>query len=230
MQLVVKAELERLLQACFIRPIELTDWLSHIVLVKKKGGNKLRVCVDYRDLNVRTFKDHFPLPFISTIVDEVAGKELYSFMDGYSGCNQVSITPEDWHKTAFTSPWGTFVYVVMPFGLCNASATFQRVMTYVFSELLRKSMAVFINDFSTQTSREEHLEMLRACFQRCREVGISLNPEKVYLAVVRGILLGYVVSKKGKEPNPDKVEVIVNLQPPTTVKQIQKVLGHIRWY
>jgi hypothetical protein len=118
----------------------------------------------------------------------------------------------------------------MPFGLCNASAAFQRVMTYAFSELLRKSMAMFIDDFSTQTSREEHLEMLRACFQRCREVGISLNPEKVYLAVVRGILLGYVVSKKGKEPDPDKVEVIVNLQPPTTVKQIQKVLGHIGWY
>jgi len=91
-------------------------------------------------------------------------------------------------------------------------------------------MAVFIDDFSTQTTQEEHLKMLRACFQRCREVGISLNPKKVYLAVVRGILLGYVVSKKGKEPDPDKVEVIVNLQPPTMVKQIQKVLGHIGWY
>jgi len=142
----------------------------------------------------------------------------------------VSIAPKDWHKTAFTSPWGTFVYVVMPFRLCNASATFQRVMTYAFSKLLRKSMAVFIDDFSTQTTQEEHLKMLRACFQRCREVGISLNPKKVYLAVVRGILLGYVVSKKGKEPDPDKVEVIVNLQPPTMVKQIQKVLGHIGWY
>jgi hypothetical protein len=149
MQLVLKAELERLLQAGFIRLIKLTDWLSHIVLVKKKGGNKLRVCVDYRDLNARTFKDHFPLSFISTIVDEVAGKELYSFMDGYSGYNQVSIAPEDWHKTAFISPWGTFVYVVMPFGLCNALAAFQRVMTYAFFELLRKSMAVFIDDFST---------------------------------------------------------------------------------
>jgi hypothetical protein len=166
--------------------------------MKKKGGNKLRVCVDYRDLNAHTLKDHFPLPFISTIVDEVAGKELYSFMHDYSGYNQVSIALEDWHKTTFTSPWGTFVYVVMPFGLCNASAAFQRVMTYAFSELFRKSMVVFIDDFSTQTSQEEHLEMLRACFQRCREVGISLNLEKVYLAVVRGILLGYVVSKRAK--------------------------------
>ncbi len=182
MQLVVEdPKLERLLQASFIRPIELTDWLSHIVLVKKKGGNKLRVCVDYRDLNIRTLKDHFPLPFISTIVDEVARTELYSFMDGYSGYNHVSIAPEDWHKTTFTSPWGT---LGMPFGLCNALAAFQIVMTYAFFEFLRKSMVVFIDDFNTQTSQEEHLEMLRACFQRCREVGISLNPEKVYLAVV----------------------------------------------
>jgi hypothetical protein len=217
---VVKTELKKLLQAGFIWPIELIDWLLHIVLVKKKGGNKLRVCVDYRDLNACTFKDHFPLLFISTIVNEIAGKKLYSFMDGYSGYNQVSIAPKDWHKTTFTSPWGTFIYVVMPFGLCNASVTFQKVMTYVFSELLCKSMAVFIDDFSTQTSREEHLEMLKACFQRCREVGISLNLEKVYLAVVQGVLLGYVVFKKGKKLDPNKVEVIINLQPPTIVKQI----------
>jgi hypothetical protein len=184
MQLVVKTKLEQLLQAVFIWPIELTDWLSHIVLLKKKGGNKLRVCVDYRDLNVRTLKDHFPLPFISTIVDEVTGKKLYSFMDGYLGYNQVSISLEDWHKMTFSSPWGIFLYIVMPFGLCNASTTFQRVMTYAFFELLCKLMVVFIDDFNTQTSRKEHLKMLRACFQRCKEVGISLNPKKVYLVVV----------------------------------------------
>jgi hypothetical protein len=100
--------------------------------VKKKGGNKLRVCVDYRDLNVQTLQDHFPLPFISTIVNEVTRKKLYSFMYNYSRYNQVSITFEDWHKMAFTSPWGTFVYTVMPFGLCNALDAFQIMMTYVF--------------------------------------------------------------------------------------------------
>jgi hypothetical protein len=140
-------------------------------------------------------------------------------MDGYLGYNQVSIVLEDWHKTTFTSPWATLVYVMMPLGLCNALVAFQKVMTYVFFEFFRKSMVLFIDDFNTQTSQEEHLEMLRACFQRCREVGISLNPE-VYLAVVQGILLGYVVSKKGKEPKLDKVEIVINLQPPTIVKQI----------
>jgi hypothetical protein len=116
---------------------------------KKKSGNKLRVCVDYKDLNARTFKNHFLLSFISTIVNEITGNELYSFMDGYLRYNQVSIAPKDWHKMAFTSPWGTFVYVVMPFKLCNAFVASQEVMTYVFSELLRKSMIVFIDDFNT---------------------------------------------------------------------------------
>jgi hypothetical protein len=100
---------------------------------KKKSGNKLRVCVHYKDLNARTFKNHFPFPFISIIVNEMARNELYSFMDDYLQYNQVSITPEDWHKMAFTSPWGTFVYVVMPFKLCNAFVAFQKVMTYVSS-------------------------------------------------------------------------------------------------
>ena len=86
MQLIVKAELERLLQAGFIKPVEITDWVSPMVLVKKKNG-KIRVCIDYRALNKRTQKDHFPLPFINTILDEVAGHELYTFMDGYSGYN-----------------------------------------------------------------------------------------------------------------------------------------------
>jgi len=112
-----------------------------MVLVKKKN-EKLRVCVDYRQLNKHTRKDHFPLPFINTIVDEVAGNELFTFMDGYSGYNQISIAHEDWSKTAFITPWGTFIYKVMPFGLNNAPSAFQRVMCYAFSDLLHKSMTV----------------------------------------------------------------------------------------
>ena len=105
-------------------PITTTTWVSPMVLVKKKNG-KLRVCVDYRILNASTIKDRFPVPFIHTILEEMAGHEMYSFMDGFSGYHQVSIHPEDWHKTAFTTPWGTFVYVRMAFGFCNAPTTFQ---------------------------------------------------------------------------------------------------------
>ena len=104
LQLIVKAEIERLLQARFIMPVEITDWVSPMVLVKKKNG-KLCVCVDYRQSNKHTCKDHFPLPFINTIVDEVAGNELFTFMDRYSSYNQISIALEDWSKTAFITPW-----------------------------------------------------------------------------------------------------------------------------
>ena len=162
MQLIVKAELEQLLQAGFIKPVEITDWVSPMVLVKKKNG-KIRVCIDYKALNKRTQKDHFSLPFINIILDEVGGHELYIFMDGYSGYNQISIAPEDHHKTAFITPWGTFIYIVMPFGLCNAPSAFQRAMSFAFSDLLHKSMTVFIDDFSTHSSATEHLHWVREC-------------------------------------------------------------------
>ena len=118
LQLVVKTELEKLLQANFIKPVEITDWVSPMVLVRKKNG-KLRVCVDYRKLNTCTQKDHFPFPFIANILEEVVGYKHYTFMSGYSGFNQVSIAIADRHKTTFTMPWSTFVWPVVPFRLCN---------------------------------------------------------------------------------------------------------------
>lgn len=107
-------------------------------------------------------------------------------MDGYSGYNQISIHPNDYHKTAFTTPWGTFIYIVMPFGLCNAPSAFQRAMTHAFSDLLHTSMTVFIDDFSTQSSRAAHLDSVRESFKWCRRTGIALNPDKIFLAVRRG--------------------------------------------
>ena len=111
-------------------------------------------------------------------------------MDGYSVYNQISIAPEDHHKTAFITPWGTFIYVVMPFGHCNAPSAFQRAMSFAFSDLLHKSMTVFIDDFSTHSLATEHLHWVRECLIRCRRTGIAVNLDKLYLAVKKGILLG----------------------------------------
>jgi hypothetical protein len=229
LQLLVKAELERLLEAGFIRPVEITDWVSPMVLVRKKNG-KLRVCVDYRKLIACTQKDHFSLPFISLLLEEVGGHSCYTFMDGYAGYNQISIALGDLHKTAFTTPWGTFIWLVMHFGLCNAPATFQRLVIFIFSDLLYKSMTVFVDDFSTQSNTESHLECVREALKRCRMTRLALNPEKTYLAVRRGVLLGYVVSEKGREPDPEKIAVIYELEPPTNAKGIAKLLRHIGWY
>ena len=169
LQLLVRAELERLLKARFIKPVEITDWVSPMILVKKKN-RKLRVCVDYWKLNACTQKDYFSLPFITLLLEDVGGHARYTFMDGYAGCNQISIVLQDIHKTVFTTPWGTFVWVIMPFGLCNAPAIFQKLVMYIFTDLLFKSMTVFVDDFSTQSNASSHLECVREALVRCRKM------------------------------------------------------------
>jgi hypothetical protein len=119
----IKAEVEKLLKAGFIYPIHLTEWVSNPMPFDKKQGT-IRVCTDFRDLNKACPKDNYPTPFIDQIIDECAGCEAFSFMDGFLGYNQIQIKPEDQHKTTFICPWGTFAYRKMPFGLKNSGATF----------------------------------------------------------------------------------------------------------
>ena len=121
--LLVKKELEKLLEAGFIRPIDYSEWISNIVPVAKPNGD-IQVYTDFRDLNKAYPKDDFPLPNIDMLVDLTVGHEMLSLMDGFSGYNQIRIAPEDQHKTTFTTPWGTFCYNVMPFGLKNVGETY----------------------------------------------------------------------------------------------------------
>jgi hypothetical protein len=130
----IKLEVEKLLKADFIYPVALTDWVSNLVLVNKKQGT-IRVCVDYRDINKACPKDNYPTPFVDQIVDDCAGSEIFSLMDGFSGYNQINIFPVDQHKTAFICPWGTFAYQKLPFGLKNVGVTFQRAMSYAFHDI-----------------------------------------------------------------------------------------------
>jgi hypothetical protein len=143
---IVKEELDKLLEVGFIRHVETTEWVSPVVLTLKKHG-KLRVCVNYKALNKVIKKYRYPLPFCEKNLDEVVGHEMYTFRDGYKGYQQVKITPEDQLKTTFTTPWGTLCYTVMPFGLCNALGTFQRLMNKVFEPFLGLFLQVFIDDF-----------------------------------------------------------------------------------
>ncbi|MCO5563630.1 hypothetical protein L7F22_017277 [Adiantum nelumboides] len=133
----VKEEIDNLLKARLIIEVESNDWLFPIEVVSKKNG-KLRVCVDYRKLNVQTIKDPFPLSFSNMMLDEIARHEMYNFMDGYSGYNQLKIAPKDKEKTTFITEWGAFMYLVMRFGLCNAHATFQRCMMEISNEFLHR--------------------------------------------------------------------------------------------
>nr|GEX81193.1 reverse transcriptase domain-containing protein [Tanacetum cinerariifolium] len=158
-------EVEKLLDAGLIYPISDSPWVSPVHCVPKKGGftvveneeNELiptrlvigwRVCIDYRNLNEATRKDHFPLPFMDQMLERLAGNEYYCFLDGFSGYFQIPIDPRDQEKTTFTCPYGMFAYRCMPFGLCNAPGTFQRCMLAIFHDMVEKTMEVFMDDFS----------------------------------------------------------------------------------
>ena len=142
---IVKEEVQKLLDDGFIYPISDSQCVSPLVLVPKKDGI-WRICIDYRELNKATLKDYFPLPFIDQVLDTLAGKKYFSFLDGFSGYNQIQIAPEDQDKTTFTCPWATFSYRVLPFGLCNALDTFQREVLAIFVDL--ECVEIYMDDFS----------------------------------------------------------------------------------
>jgi hypothetical protein len=203
----IKAEVDKLRTAGFIYPIAYTSWVSNPVPVDKKQGT-IRVCTEFRDLNNACPKDNFPTPFIDQIIDDCVGHEALSFMDGFSGYNQIQIHPADQYKTAFITPWGTFAYRVMPFGLKNAGATFQRAMTYIFHDLAAIILA-YLDDLTARSKkRTQHLDDLRIIFQRCRQYNIRLNPLKCVFCVTAGRLLGFIVSQSGITVDPLKVQAI----------------------
>ena len=147
----------------------------------------------------------------------VAGHEMYTLMDGYSGYNQIMIALEDQLKTSFIIEYRAFAYRVMPFGLMCAPATFQRGMMKIFADYLDKFMKVFLDDFTVYGTKGDHIEHLEKYLIKCRENGVSLNPEKCYFCVNSGRLLGHVVCQEGLLVDPKKVDVIRKLPPPTTV-------------
>jgi hypothetical protein len=201
MEEVVRGEVIKLLDAGVIYPISDSKLVSPIHVVPKRAGvtvvqNKegelvptrvqsgWRVCIDYRKMNTATRKDHFPLPFIDQMVERLAGHKYYCFLDGYSGYNQVHVDPEDQEKTTFTCPFGTFAYRHIPFGLCNAPATFQRCMIIIFSDMVECFLEVFMDDFSVfGSSFEECLHHLTLVLERCKEKNLVLNWEKCHFMV-----------------------------------------------
>ena len=248
LQEVVRAEVLKLLQAGIIYPISDSPWVSPTQVVPKKSGITVvqnekgeeittrltsgwRVCIDYKKLNVVTRKDHFPLPFIDQVLERVSGHPFYCFLDGYSGYFQIEIDLADQEKTTFTCPFGTFAYRRMPFGLCNAPATFQRCMLSIFSDMVERIMKVFMDDITVYGGTfEECLVNLEAVLHRCIEKDLVLNWEKCHFMVRQGIVLGHIISERGIEVDKAKVELIAKLPSPTTVKGVRQLLGHAGFY
>jgi hypothetical protein len=220
----IKVEVEKLLNIGFIYPVPLTEWVSNPVSVDKKQVT-IRVCMDFHDLNKAYPKDNFPAPFINQILDECAGSELFSFMDGFSGYNQIQIKPEDQHKITFICPWGTFAYRKMPFGLKNAVATFQHAMTFVFHDL-KHMVKSYLDDLASHSlKRVDHITHLRLVSERCRYYRIQLNPRKCIFCIKSGCLLGFLVSETGIMVDALKVEVILRLPPLHMIRQLQGLQG-----
>ena len=168
-----------------------------MVPVMKKNGD-IRICIDFINLNKACQKDNFPLPTMEKILQKVAGSKLMSFLDGFSGYNQILVHPDDRLKTTFITKWGTYAYQKMPFGLVNAGAIFQRAMDIAFKGLINRSVVIYIDDITVYSKkRSNHLHDLKQIFERCRRFGISLNPKKSFFALDQGKLLGFVVSKYG---------------------------------
>ena len=143
------------------------------------------------------------------ILQKVVGSSRISLLDGFSGYNQVLVHLEDQEKTTFTTPWGTFMYVKMPFGLMNAGAIFQREMDISFVDELGRFIVIYLDDVTVYSqSSEEHLQHLRRMFEKCKKFGISLNPNKSLFGLEEGKLLGHIISKDGIKIDPSRIEAI----------------------
>ncbi|XP_028077305.1 uncharacterized protein LOC114279278 [Camellia sinensis] len=229
-ELNIKDEVVKLLGAGFIKPIQHPTWLSSIVPVIKKNG-QIRVCVDFRDLNKSCPKDEFPLPNIDTLIDSAAGHHMFSFMDGFSGYNQIKMAPKDAPKTAFRTPIGNFFYTVMPFGLKNAGATYQRAMTAIFHDMLHKSLECYIDDLVVKSKEEiSHLRDLQRVFERCKKYRLRMNPLKCAFGVTAGKFLGCIAHRHGIDPDPAKVAAITNMPRPTNLDELRTFLGRASYW
>ncbi|KAL0305109.1 UNVERIFIED_CONTAM: Retrovirus-related Pol polyprotein from transposon opus [Sesamum calycinum] len=193
-----------------------------------KPNGKWRLCIDFTDLNKACPKDPFPLPRIDILVDSTSGCEMLSFLDAYQGYNQIPLAPEDQEKASFVTDQGVFCYNVMPFGLKNAGATYQRLVNHMFQNQIGRNMEVYIDDMLVKSEKEQdHIKDLEECFQILTTFGMKLNPAKCTFGVRGGRFLGYMISERGIEANPEKINAIMDMSPPKSIREVQKLAGRL---
>lgn len=225
----VKEHINKLLATQIIRESS-SPFASPIVLVRKKDGS-IRLCVDYRQLNIRTRKDAFPLPRIEETLDSLAGACLFSTLDLASGYNQVPVTEADRPKTAFCTPFGLFEWNRMPFGLCNAPSTFQRLMQRIFGDQQGQSLLLYFDDIVVfSSSIQQHLQRLEGVLGRLEKEGLKVKLSKCSFFKRQVRYLGHIISDQGVATDPDKIAAVANWKVPTTASELRSFLGFASYY
>jgi hypothetical protein len=222
-----KAEVHRLLEANFIEPIVYPTWLTNVVMVQKKSGKRC-MCIDFISLNKACPKDNFSLPWIHKIVDSAAGCEVMSLLDCFSGYHQIYMKEEDKASTSFITPFGTYCFIRMPEGLKNVGSTFSHLTNTVLESQVGRNIFTYVDDIVVASkNKEDHMADLAETFANMRDARLRLNPEKCIFGVRQGKILGYLVSHHGIEVNPTKIQAIINMTPPQSARDVQRLTGRL---
>ena len=226
---ILKEHLQKLLRnGCIVE--SQSDHASAIVLVRKRSG-ALRLCCEYRALNAKTVKDAHPLPRIDESMDAMKGARWFSTLDLQSAYNQVRMHPDDQHKTAFTTPFGLYEFARMPFGLCNALSTFQRLMQTAFRNELYTILLCYLDDiiiFAKHIS--EHIRRLDVVFTKLADNGLKLDLKKCSFFRDEVNYLGHRVSAEDIATYPNKITEVTNWPTPSTLKELRSFLGFASYY
>jgi len=194
----------------------------------RKANGKWRMYVDFTDLNKAFPKDSYPLPSIDALVDNALGCKLLSFLDAFLGYNQICMHPRDECKTAFMTELSCYCYKVMPFGLKNAGATYQRLMDRVLAPMIGRNVQVYVDDMVvTSQVKDQHVVDLEELFTTIAKYRLKLNPEKCVFRVEAGKFLGFLLTERGIEANPEKCAAIIAMRNPISVKEVQQLTGRM---
>jgi hypothetical protein len=226
---IMEREMKKLLDAQIIVPLRYFEWVANLALVRKKNG-EIILCVYFRNLNRSSMKDNYPFPNMEHILQRVTGASRMSMIDGFYGYNQIYVLTEDIKNTSFTTPWGTFMYAKISFGLMNTRETFHQAMDNTFIGERDKFVVIYLDDIIVfSIFDKQHRQHLRRVFSKCRKFGLSLNPKKSLFAMKEGKLLWHIVSAKGVSIDSSRVEDIQTLSLPRYKKEVQYFLGKINF-
>jgi hypothetical protein len=213
----------------FIKPSD-SSYSSPVLFVKKKDGS-LRFCIDYRQLNALTKKDRYPLPLITETLDRLANSSVFTKLDVRHAFNRIRMEPESTAWAAFRTRYGSFEPVVLPFGLCNGPATFQRYINTVLMDCLDDFCSAYVDDVLIfSKNKKEHRQHVKSVLRKLQEAGLQVDIRKCEFEVTKTTFLGFVISDHGVQVDPTKTAIIRNWKKPSTKKEVQSFLGFCNFY